>query len=1380
MCTFKEDQKSIEQPIFSTTQQQHNPIAEHLLLKQLMEMTNISEENFFEREKVISELRKNHADTLDLQESVGEKLKSSIDSSILNYEINQKKFDGESILLDKALENLSDDNKDKIRQYVDEILAKKSSLSESLSGHSKSIKEQIRDITNPRISEQYVKTITDQYREASSLIDEYAKNITIIREAVEREEYDIIERISDVKLELESEQEKRDYDETQRELDELKKEDIKSRKRKNTSRVKITHTQNVKKGYVPKDALGKIKAFTDYEGNTVEGVGKIQGMFGKQNLGRTGMKDRMRKHVMLYLSNNEGVTDKTMMESVRVLINSSNLKDKAEKKEKTKLIFGDKIKLDLIFKVLDIKKDYELKEILGICKEYAAFKKQDISKELAFNSSFFKEHPDSAKVIILYKLLNTISTDESTDKATQEIRDRVYALRENIRILYDALVASEDYQNALRKQKIRILERKLSNGKNDDTDRENFEEEAKKLLTEEQWGRYDKLEDDAKSLFFVFLTNEVSRDMIPVTDGSGALEVDFINGELLSKHKINIDYNKLLEKLKAQKKKIKNEVIDGSLIRIEELVETKMRKEIFDSTEYKEDPIITKDIHHLAEKAISTKEDWTKEFKANPRLTNRKKLWTLYTVLRPFDMELNKLRDAGNLSDKEERLLRDYDELKKYAGLLKTQSGWAENTLPQEKEGVIAQRQEIENYFSDALGLYGTVEEDEERENIDKNITFNLYAGGKSREKAQGELEVEDKDELNYPPDVIEAVKRIDKWIAINSTEIKGDSKGHFAHELLGHPFRERLFIYYVIENNKYDAPTELDAACALNGYVPDYKKFKKTINKWKIHLIDYTATGLKHSKKIRESGYLDTLGYKHTDKIEKAMRTLDDQRFNMQGKLKDLSEEINTAVKEDLPRSVRVREACYFSLVSEIAKQKKLLGEKRRDKKAVSLQADAVMRALNRLISADDDVSKDQDSLRITKEKIEELKSEREKAVTPESHKVTKGLYYASYVGYGGALIADTVAGAVKGISDIDLEKRIKLVEYGIKPWHLSEGGNQALFASREVFKSVAGLSSLLTTLIVIKNNNVFDSKKSFTEKIVSGMNILERLGYTADTVCDLVGYIAPTVADTAESFGGYAVAGVQIVTGGVKAAIAVGRKVEVHIAEKSSLKYADKRQEDTNDPNAISNDELRESISNVAKLQQRTLTGEAVTGSITCARGCLSVIGMTVPYAGLATEPIDKILLVTKTIYSFWKSKNTRNKTIDDYIHLDDLYKNFMYQFNLLPPEIQDRYIPKDKRSKGKIRDMLRKEAFNKMHYSTKEEFFMDVTRYYANVLYKEIFFTEDNKPIYRENKEERKKRRPLRYLFPGLRFTYPKKAGDRPKPSPADLVKTLTRGT
>ena len=200
---------------------------------------------------------------------------------------------------------------------------------------------------------------------------------------------------------------------------------------------------------------------------------------------------------------------------------------------------------------------------------------------------------------------------------------------------------------------------------------------------------------------------------------------------------------------------------------------------------------------------------------------------------------------------------------------------------------------------------------------------------------------------------------------------------------------------------------------------MPDYKKFKDNIERWKINLLQHVGSGFKHSKWIRRKGYFDNFGSKETSKIERAMRTLDDKKFDMRGKLKNLSEGISSAVKEELPQSVRIREACYFTLISEIARQKHLLSAKKRNEKAVSLQADAVMRALNRLISADNDVAKDHDELRITQGKIEELKAEREKVITPESDKAVKAVKYVNYGVYGGAVIADFAADTGKDISD-------------------------------------------------------------------------------------------------------------------------------------------------------------------------------------------------------------------------------------------------------------------------------------------------------------------------------------------------------------------------
>ena len=92
--------------------------------------------------------------------------------------------------------------------------------------------------------------------------------------------------------------------------------------------------------------------------------------------------------------------------------------------------------------------------------------------------------------------------------------------------------------------------------------------------------------------------------------------------------------------------------------------------------------------------------------------------------------------------------------------------------------------------------------------------------------------------------------------------------------------------------------------------------------------------------------------------------------------------------------------------------------------------------------------------------------------------------------------------------------------------------------------------------------------------------------------------------------------------------------------------------------------------------------------------------------------------------------------------------------------------------------IRKHLRQEALRQMHFSTMEEFFMDITSQYAKVIYSSLFFDFEGKQILAGDTEKIEERKALQGLFPGLNIKYPEEEGKLPELTAEKIAQHLMR--
>ncbi len=923
--------------------------------------------------------------------------------------------------------------------------------------------------------------------------------------------------------------------------------------------------------------------------------------------------------------------------------------------------------------------------------------------------------------------------------------------------------------------------------------RQDFEKALVKKLNEGQKAFFEKLSNDGKVVFAHFLCqatvgiplNVVMQNILGLGEGASdslgvtadAIVMNYLKGESLSADVVMIDYASLTDSIES-----KQEVMFEPFQLMKEVEILRSRQQLLEREKAEERRLSIDKLHTGMNDAATCAGEFAAQFRKDTRLPNIRKLWRYYTVLRAYALEFDQLSDLkdSELKNGEKEMLEDYKHLQEYVLLLEKQRAWTDKTSEADKKALRDARQKIENRFKDKLGLYGDVLEDEKRDGIFCGIRGYLYE--KDSKKAQGELAVLDREERDYPPDVVKAVKQIDKWVAKNTSERLGDTESHFGHEVLSHPFRERLFIYYVIEFKKYEAPSELDAAMALNGYVPNFDLFKKKMERSGFNILHQLSSGgVKDFHYIKKYGLLDSYGANKTHKLEAAMRTLDEPRFDMQGRIRDISDKRALAGRRELPREVRIRESCYMDLVAQIARQKRLLEDKENEEKnarQIEAQAHIIIRSLLRLMAADSEVESMTGMDISQKDYLKQL-ADRKTFKEPEEEE-------GSLMDWNGH--ASTVAGLADSFSDVvDEYQEIDLHYFKIKPWKLNDKAASDLFKSQAVFKTVTGITSIIDTVNAMKEADESEKEKTFSERLLDRVHLMESMSDTVGDMLDIVSHFAPALEDTIENVSGVASAGTQIISGTFETAVALTRKYQVSDAEQESYKYIQIREEaeandDRNEPEPITREQLQLSVSNVAKMQQRTLTGEAAQGALKLAGGTASMIALLFPVTAPFTETLSSIIGVVQKIHGFWADIKQRKATVDEFIDMDALYEKFMASFNNLAPEVQNKYLPVDEdgnRDVDEIKDMLRKEAVSAMHFSTLEQYFMDISEKYATMLYREIFFDTDGTQLLKGRDEDKiRARMPLMNLFPGMKFGFPGREGDWPQPSIDRLTENLTR--
>ncbi len=518
--------------------------------------------------------------------------------------------------------------------------------------------------------------------------------------------------------------------------------------------------------------------------------------------------------------------------------------------------------------------------------------------------------------------------------------------------------------------------------------REVFEEQLQKRAYYSTKESFRHMTEDEKLLMFAIMHNRRAArsakkiltkltqkpDDYDVGDGDNTAFIQYLKGEPLNEAVMGIDYQGLAKSLTLENSWAEEAeyvaVMVNEVKRVREInskfVDVKEKKEVLDEA----------DVRAQLGKALEDVSDYMWTIKEDGLMSGKEKMWKLYTILRAYSPVFDSYKKLVNQG------ILPYVK-GEYAGM----SGMYEKLA--EYFSVGEQKEEIEKMiyrsnFCRLIGIYDEkdmsslfldteemvddkliarkMNEDKSKTSAAKCITD--YLDKKTGVKHRPKRRVTDPGENLFPPEVVEGAKAVDRWIASSVRKWCGDSSADFGLEILEYPLRERLFVYYLIENGKEEMPSELDCAMALTGYVPNLAGFtEKMTNNLLYKLVSLAKATPTISDLGDTFGVIDSIGAYATSKLETCMRILDSTRWKFADFLQKLTDDRKDYSDRDLPREVKLRQSLYISLMEEIAKQRILMNGRTKEEASedpeIMRQDQRLKRLFRKLLRANDAVAR-------------------------------------------------------------------------------------------------------------------------------------------------------------------------------------------------------------------------------------------------------------------------------------------------------------------------------------------------------------------------------------------------------------------------------------
>ncbi|MCR4908620.1 MAG: hypothetical protein K5985_07285 [Lachnospiraceae bacterium] len=513
--------------------------------------------------------------------------------------------------------------------------------------------------------------------------------------------------------------------------------------------------------------------------------------------------------------------------------------------------------------------------------------------------------------------------------------------------------------------------------------REVFEKQLKEKLSHSANKTMGHLTEDDKLLMHYIMHNRrgassakkilskltKNTDEYDVGDGDNTAFIQYIKGEPLNEAVIGIDYVELAKYLTLEDRW--KEEAELAIRTVAEARRVKEVNDLFVDVKAKNEVLDEAWAKGQLDCAMEVVFDHISDLKEDKIMSGKEKMWRLYTIMRaysPFFDDYKKLVDMGTIPYDEHAYYGMpvlYEKLAEYFSFGENKAG-VEKMIYQTKlckEIGIYDETEMETVLAqqgEAI-IAQKIKEDDSRNRATKLITD--YLDEKTGEKHRPKRLTTDPEEKEFLPQVVAGAKAIDRYIADCARKWKGDSSANFAIEILSYPLRERLFIYYLIENEKETAPSELDCAMALTGYVPNLINFDKKLYNFFIAPVSFIKKIPKVTDLGDKFGIIDSMGAFSTSKLETGMRMLDSTKWRFSDYLKKLSDDRKDFSDKDVPEEVKVRQSLYITMMDEISRQRIMLAgrglEEARNDPEIMRQDQRLKRLFRKLLRANDAVAR-------------------------------------------------------------------------------------------------------------------------------------------------------------------------------------------------------------------------------------------------------------------------------------------------------------------------------------------------------------------------------------------------------------------------------------
>ncbi len=708
---------------------------------------------------------------------------------------------------------------------------------------------------------------------------------------------------------------------------------------------------------------------------------------------------------------------------------------------------------------------------------------------------------------------------------------------------------------------------------------------------------------------------------------------------------------------------------------------------------------------------------------------------------------------------------------------------------------------------------------------------------GIKRDKPDPSPEKDSEAESTYPPEVVENVHMIDQWFSAHMMDTKdSDTESNFSAELLQKPFSQRLFAYYLLENKKRKQPSMSCVMLALNGYVPNLKKIRKVMmaskGKFWIRMAE-AAKGnetVQHTKIARRA--LGQTGHVYLKKVEDTLRILDDKEKNYVEKIESARKErqAHLAEQDQLIQKrhdqsiecVRIFEE-YRVSIDKHKRWRNVVTKKKQDEmQRKSQDAFEALSTINSQIRDKYQQKHDADRAaknlaaealtdEALKQKIiadghhegfteEELKVEQEREHMSVHDKIDtsieiegKVVDYADKInGIAGDYSSDTsgiqiwpleidqlgdivLTKAVFGASNAVLQLAEVISSFCSIPSEISEGGGAgAVEIIADGIEKLAEVASTLTTSI-----ETFRNAEDITHEAWWKMK---------DSVDDLAGDITSVKIVSTVSDGAVAVNSVRkIVTTSVNAGLQID-------GEEAAQKLYYQKLQGVKEGSAEETKLKEESrkLANIRKMQHKANKRRVEQATVKLITSSLGIVGTWVPGADAVIAPLTTIISIGASVKEFYDKINEADSAIDDYIHMDELLKEYKEQFRKPDGSIDEDELQAmadevlsvrtHARRDEVFKDEIREAVLRELGFSSYAAMADSVAEDYCQTVHDLIFKNDLGDPIYEGDPGadlNTEMNQALIKMFSPLTFKYPVKAdpnnpGSKEKPGKPTIDK------